>query len=267
MFEGLDSADKDPRKALHVQDTALPELAPDEAVIAVMASSINFNTVWTSIFEPLPTFGFLKRLGKESCVGQAPRSALPRRRFGCVRCGAADRLGGAELEAGRPGRRALQLRRRPGPVLAQRLDAGDQPTHLGLRDELRRPRRAGRGQGQPDHAEAQAPHVGGGGGQRAVQLHELSHARQRARGRDEAGRRRPRLGCQWRPRRLRRAVRAQRRRYPGRRRVVARQGRAAARPRRRARHRPQGSRLQVLEGRAHPGRGRVAPPRQGHPLA
>ncbi len=34
-----------------------------------MASSINFNTVWTSIFEPLPTFGFLKRLGRESTWG------------------------------------------------------------------------------------------------------------------------------------------------------------------------------------------------------
>lgn len=66
MFEGLDSADKDPRKSLHVGEVALPELAPDEAYVAVMASSINFNTVWTSIFEPLPTFGFLDRLGKES---------------------------------------------------------------------------------------------------------------------------------------------------------------------------------------------------------
>jgi crotonyl-CoA reductase len=70
MFEGLDSHDKDPRKSLHVHDVALPELAPDEAVIAVMASAINFNTVWTSIFEPLPTFGFLKRLGKESIWGR-----------------------------------------------------------------------------------------------------------------------------------------------------------------------------------------------------
>jgi hypothetical protein len=49
-----------------VEEFPFPEIAPDEAVIAVMASSINFNTVWTSIFEPLPTFGFLKRLGKES---------------------------------------------------------------------------------------------------------------------------------------------------------------------------------------------------------
>ncbi len=69
MWEGVESWDKDPRKSLHIGDIPLPELAPDEAVIAVMASSINFNTVWTSIFEPLPTFGFLDRLGKESVWG------------------------------------------------------------------------------------------------------------------------------------------------------------------------------------------------------
>ena len=66
MFEGVPSTDKDPRRSLHVEEVPLPELAPDEAYVAVMASSINFNTVWTSIFEPLPTFGFLERLGKES---------------------------------------------------------------------------------------------------------------------------------------------------------------------------------------------------------
>ena len=69
MFEGMPSEQKDPRKSLHVGEVALPELAPDEAYVAVMASSINFNTVWTSIFEPLPTFGFLDRLGKESVWG------------------------------------------------------------------------------------------------------------------------------------------------------------------------------------------------------
>ncbi len=66
MFEGMASVDKDPRKSLHVDEVPTPELAPDEAYVAVMASSINFNTVWTSIFEPLPTFGFLDRLGQES---------------------------------------------------------------------------------------------------------------------------------------------------------------------------------------------------------
>jgi crotonyl-CoA reductase len=69
MFEGLESEDKDPRKSLKVGEVELPELAPDEAYVLIMASSINFNTVWTSIFEPLPTFGFLDRLGKESVWG------------------------------------------------------------------------------------------------------------------------------------------------------------------------------------------------------
>lgn len=70
MFDGVASEDKDPRQSLHVDQVATPELAPDEAYVAVMASSINFNTVWTSIFEPLPTFGFLARLGKESVWGK-----------------------------------------------------------------------------------------------------------------------------------------------------------------------------------------------------
>ena len=41
-----------------------PELGPGEAIVAVMASSVNFNTVWTSIFEPVSTFGFLERYGR-----------------------------------------------------------------------------------------------------------------------------------------------------------------------------------------------------------
>ncbi|MCP3934796.1 MAG: crotonyl-CoA carboxylase/reductase [Actinomycetia bacterium] len=69
MFEGVESWDKDPRKSLHVGDVATPELGPNEAYVAVMASSINFNTVWSSIFEPLPTFGFLDRLAREGKWG------------------------------------------------------------------------------------------------------------------------------------------------------------------------------------------------------
>ena len=75
MFEGVDSWDKDPRKSLHVDEVATPALAPDEVYIAVMASSINFNTVWTSIFEPLPTFGFLDRMARQNEWGA--RHALP----------------------------------------------------------------------------------------------------------------------------------------------------------------------------------------------
>ena len=69
MFEGMASNKKDPRLSIHVDEVSTPELAPSEVYVAVMASSINFNTVWTSIFEPLPTFGFLERLGRESSWG------------------------------------------------------------------------------------------------------------------------------------------------------------------------------------------------------
>ncbi|MBM3639354.1 MAG: crotonyl-CoA carboxylase/reductase [Actinobacteria bacterium] len=66
LFAGVASEDKDPRSAIHIGEVPMPELAPDEAVVAVMASSINFNTVWSSIFEPVSTFGPMARLGRES---------------------------------------------------------------------------------------------------------------------------------------------------------------------------------------------------------
>jgi crotonyl-CoA reductase len=102
MFEGVESADKDPRKSVHIQDVATPELAPDEAYVAVMASSINFNTVWTSIFEPLPTFGFLDRLGRESVWGK--RHALPYHVIGSDASGVVLRVGSA-VRNWRPGDR------------------------------------------------------------------------------------------------------------------------------------------------------------------
>ncbi len=68
MFDGLSTRDKDPRKSLHVDEVPTPELGPGEALVAVMASAVNYNTVWTSIFEPLPTFGFLRRYGRLSAL-------------------------------------------------------------------------------------------------------------------------------------------------------------------------------------------------------
>ncbi|GAB2976049.1 crotonyl-CoA carboxylase/reductase [Amycolatopsis acidiphila] len=75
MFEGRATREKDPRESLHVDDVPLPELGPGEALVAVMASAINYNTVWTSIFEPVPTFKFLQRYGKLSPLSK--RHDLP----------------------------------------------------------------------------------------------------------------------------------------------------------------------------------------------
>ena len=65
VFAGVASKDKDPRKTVHIGQVPTPELAPDECLVAVMASSINFNTVWSAIFEPVSTFGALARLARE----------------------------------------------------------------------------------------------------------------------------------------------------------------------------------------------------------
>jgi crotonyl-CoA reductase len=102
MFEGIASVDKDPRKSLHVGDVATPALAPDEAYVAVMASSINFNTVWTSIFEPLPTFAFLDRLAREG--EWAARHAQPYHVVGSDAAGVVLRVG-SEVRNWRPGDR------------------------------------------------------------------------------------------------------------------------------------------------------------------
>jgi crotonyl-CoA reductase len=104
MFEGIPSADKDPRKSLHVEQVAVPELAPDEAYVAVMASAINFNTVWTSIFEPLPTFQFLQRLGRESVWGA--RHDLPYHVVGSDASGVVLRVGSA-VRRWQPGDRVV----------------------------------------------------------------------------------------------------------------------------------------------------------------
>jgi len=75
MFEGIENKDKDPRRSLHLDEVPTPELGPGEALVAVMASAINYNTVWTSIFEPVSTFRFLERYGRLSPLSK--RHDLP----------------------------------------------------------------------------------------------------------------------------------------------------------------------------------------------
>ena len=70
IFDGRASADKDPRESIHIEKVPTPELAPGEALIAVMASSMNYNTVWSSIFEPVSAFGHLDRYAKTNSDAQ-----------------------------------------------------------------------------------------------------------------------------------------------------------------------------------------------------
>jgi crotonyl-CoA reductase len=100
LFDGLESRDKDPRRSLHLDEVPTPELAPGEALVAVMASAINYNTVWTSIFEPMSTFGFLKRYGKISSLTK--RHDLPYHVVGSDLAGVVLRTGPG-VQAWQPG--------------------------------------------------------------------------------------------------------------------------------------------------------------------
>ena len=100
LFAGLPSREKDPRRSLHVEDVPVPELGPGEALVAVMASAINYNTVWTSIFEPMPTFGFLERYGRTSPLNA--RHDLPYHVIGSDLAGVVLRTGPG-VNAWRPG--------------------------------------------------------------------------------------------------------------------------------------------------------------------
>ncbi|MFP4635968.1 MAG: crotonyl-CoA carboxylase/reductase [Nitriliruptoraceae bacterium] len=91
VFVGADDADKDPRRTLKVEQVPLPPLGPNEVLIAPMASAINYNTVWTSLFEPVSTFRFLERFGKESDLGA--RHDLPYHIVGSDAAGVVLRVG------------------------------------------------------------------------------------------------------------------------------------------------------------------------------
>jgi crotonyl-CoA reductase len=104
MFSGLPSSDKDPRRSLHVEEVPLPELGPGEALVAVMASAINYNTVWTSLFEPMSTFGFLERYGRSSPL--ARKHDLPYHVVGSDLAGVVLRTGPG-VHAWAPGREVV----------------------------------------------------------------------------------------------------------------------------------------------------------------
>lgn len=54
------------QKSLQVRDVPIPVVGPDEVLIEVVASSINFNTVWTARFSPVSTFRFLDEYAASS---------------------------------------------------------------------------------------------------------------------------------------------------------------------------------------------------------
>jgi crotonyl-CoA reductase len=89
MFHG--TADKDVRRSLIVGRVPMPELAPDELLVAVMASAINYNTVWSATFEPISTFDALRRFARAG--GFATRHDRPYQVIGSDAAGVVVRVG------------------------------------------------------------------------------------------------------------------------------------------------------------------------------
>lgn len=105
MFDGVPTWERDPRASISVDSVPTPELAAGEALIAVMASSINYNTVWSSIFEPVSTFGFLEKLAK-SRPEDGARHNLDYHVIGSDASGVVLRVG-AGVSAFKPGDRVV----------------------------------------------------------------------------------------------------------------------------------------------------------------
>ncbi|EKA60119.1 crotonyl-CoA reductase [Janibacter hoylei PVAS-1] len=266
MFKGLKSRDKDPRKSLHIDDVPIPELAPDEALVAVMASAINFNTVWTSIFEPVSTFGFLERYGRLNKYSK--RHDLPYHIVGSDLSGVVLRTGG-HVSKWKPGQEVV------AHCLSVELEDADGhddtmmdpqqriwgfETNFGGLAELAIVK-ANQLMPKPEHLtweESASPRSG--------ELHRLPPADLQERRRAQARRPRAHLGRLGWSRLLRDADGARGRRDPDLRRLLPREGPDLPRHGRGADHRPQCRGLQVLERRQHRAEPEgVAAPRQEDP--
>lgn len=91
IFDGVPMEERDPRKSLHLDEVPVPELSPGDALVAVMASAINHNAIWTAAFLPLPTFALLRRNAKRSEIWK--RHFLPYHVIGSDAAGVVLRVG------------------------------------------------------------------------------------------------------------------------------------------------------------------------------
>lgn len=90
-FDSVPPDERDPANSLRIEHVPTPEVGPDEVLVAVMASAINYNTVWSAIGWPMSTFAFLKSYGKTG--GSAKRHDLPYHVIGSDASGVVVRTG------------------------------------------------------------------------------------------------------------------------------------------------------------------------------
>jgi crotonyl-CoA reductase len=99
-FSDVPAGQKDPRRTLRVQEVPTPRPGHGEVLIAVLASSINYNTLWSTKFEPISTFRSLRTYGR-TCPAAA-RHDQPYHVLGSDAAGVVLRVG-PEVRRWQPG--------------------------------------------------------------------------------------------------------------------------------------------------------------------
>ncbi len=102
MFDGLPFEERDPRRSIHIDEVPVPDPGPNEVLVAVMGSAVNFNNVWTSMFLPAPAFQYLGDFASFNPCNQKHRQdfMIP----GSDACGVVVRTGSA-VQRWKPGDR------------------------------------------------------------------------------------------------------------------------------------------------------------------
>ena len=57
---------RDPRTSLKVSQVPVPQVGPNQALVAVMASAVNYNSIWAATFDPVPSFSMVDAYACES---------------------------------------------------------------------------------------------------------------------------------------------------------------------------------------------------------
>ena len=236
----------EPVKAFQVEEIAVPEIGPHDALVLVMAAGINYNNVWAALGIPVDVTKVHGKFGEPddfhiggsdaSGVVYAVGDQVTNVKVGdqvVVHCGQWD-----------PDDPVAVRRRRP--------DVRAVVPHLGLRVELGILRAVHEGPGPPVHAQGPPPDVGAGRGPDAGRRDRLPDAPRLAAARRPGGRRRPGVGRGRRPRHHGHPAGSRGRRAGRRRRLERREGRVLQEARRGRLHQPQG--LRPLGDAARTGR-------------
>ena len=131
----------EPTKAFKVEKVPVPEIAPDEVLVCVMAAGVNYNNVWAALGVPIDVVKVHAKGGDDDRLPHRRQRRVGRRLQGRQRR--------EEPEGRRRGRRPLRHlgSERPSGEVRHRPDVRPELPDLGLRDQLGKLRAVHQGAG------------------------------------------------------------------------------------------------------------------------